>query len=105
MRTGLSWLRILADLVHFVCLGSRSRSSLAAEHLFLRKQLALSQERKVKPRRADNQAIKVRGLTTIKASRQLNQRLGSKGAGWVLDGENRALISLLLAESELLRCH
>ena len=40
MRTGLSWLRILADLVHFVCLGLRSRSSLAAENLFLRKQLA-----------------------------------------------------------------
>jgi len=54
MRTGLSWLRILADLVHFVCLGLRSRSSLAAENLFLRKQLAFYQERKVKPRRADN---------------------------------------------------
>jgi putative transposase len=54
MRVGLSWLRILADLVHFVCLGLRSRSSLAAENLFLRKQLAFYQERKVKPRRADN---------------------------------------------------
>jgi hypothetical protein len=32
----------------------RSRTSLAAENLFLRKQLAFYQERKVKPKRADN---------------------------------------------------
>ena len=32
----------------------RSRRTLAAENLFLRKQLALFQERKVKPRRADD---------------------------------------------------
>ena len=50
----LSWLRIVGDLVHFLCLGSRSRTSLAAENLFLRKQLAFYEERKVKPRRADN---------------------------------------------------
>jgi hypothetical protein len=54
MRAELSWLRILGDLVHFLCLGLRSRTSLAAENLFLRKQLAFYQERKVKPRRADN---------------------------------------------------
>jgi transposase InsO family protein len=35
---------------------SRSRRALAAENLFLRKQLALFQERKVKPRRADDSA-------------------------------------------------
>jgi len=50
----LSWLRIVSDLVHFLCLGLRSRTSLAAENLFLRKQLAFYEERKVKPRRADN---------------------------------------------------
>jgi putative transposase len=54
MRAGLSWLRIVGDLVHFLCLGLRSRASLAAENLFLRKQLAFYQERKVKPRRAGN---------------------------------------------------
>jgi len=54
MRAGLSWFRMLGDLVHFLCLGLRSRASLAAENLFLRKQLAFYQERKVKPRRADN---------------------------------------------------
>jgi hypothetical protein len=54
MCAGLSRLRILGDPVHFLCLGLRSRTSLAAENLFLRKQLAFYQERKVKPRRADN---------------------------------------------------
>ena len=68
MRTGLSWLRILADLVHFVCLGLRSRSSVAAENLFLRKQLAFYQERKVKPRRADNPTR----LTLVLLSRWFN---------------------------------
>jgi hypothetical protein len=38
----------------FVLAVARSRSTLAAENLFLRKQLALFQERKVKPRRADD---------------------------------------------------
>ena len=70
MRTGLSWLRILADLVHFVCLGLRSGSSLAAENLFLRKQLAFYQERKVKPRRADNPTR----LTLVLLSRWFNWR-------------------------------
>ena len=70
MRTGLSWLRILADLVHFVCLGLRSRSSLAAENLFLRKQLAFYQERKVKPRRPDNATR----LTLVLLSRWFNWR-------------------------------
>src|SRR5208283_3826654 len=54
MRAGLSWFRMLGDLVHFLSLGLHSRTSLAAENLFLRKQLAFYQERKVKPRRADN---------------------------------------------------
>ncbi len=54
MHARLSWFRILGDLVHFLCLGLRSRASLAAENLFLRKQLAFYQERTVKPRRADN---------------------------------------------------
>jgi putative transposase len=54
MRAALSWMRILGDLAHLLCLGLRSRTSLAAENLFLRKQLAFYQERKVEPRRADN---------------------------------------------------
>jgi hypothetical protein len=42
------------DLVRLVVLAVHSRRSLAAENLFLRKQLALFEERKVKPRRADD---------------------------------------------------
>jgi hypothetical protein len=46
--------RLLVDALRLVSLGLRSRSHLAAENLFLRKQLALYQERRVKPRRADD---------------------------------------------------
>ena len=41
------------DLVQLVALAARPRAALVAENLFLRKQLALFQERKVRPRRAD----------------------------------------------------
>src|SRR6516165_6299114 len=43
---------VACDLVHLLVLVSRSRRALAAENL--RKQLALFQERKVKPHRADD---------------------------------------------------
>jgi hypothetical protein len=46
----LSW--VACDLVRLLVLVPRSRRALAAENLFLRKQLALFQERKVKPHRA-----------------------------------------------------
>src|SRR6516165_5769308 len=42
---------VACDLVRLLVLVSRSRRALAAENLFLRKQLALLQERKVKPHR------------------------------------------------------
>src|SRR5215831_6230923 len=45
---------VACDFVHLLVLVSRSRRALAAENLFLRKQLALFQERKVKPHRADD---------------------------------------------------
>lgn len=45
---------IVGDLLQLAVLSARSRSALAAENLFLRKQLALFQERKVRPRRADD---------------------------------------------------
>ena len=47
-------LPLLGDGVRYVCLCLRPSTSLAAENLFLRKQLALYQERHVKPRRATN---------------------------------------------------
>jgi hypothetical protein len=46
----------LLELVQLALLAAHSRSALAAEKLFLRKQLALFQERKVKPHRADGSA-------------------------------------------------
>jgi len=52
IRTALLLVR---DLLHFVILAS-SHTSLAAENLFLRKQLAFYVERKVKPRRLDDAA-------------------------------------------------
>jgi len=50
----------------------RSRAQLAAENLFLRKQLALYQERRIKPRRADDATrIILTGLSRFLAWRQL----------------------------------
>src|SRR5262249_61627039 len=46
--------RLLVDVLRFLSLGFRSRSRLVAENLFLRKQLALYTERRVRPRRADD---------------------------------------------------
>ena len=43
---------VLADLGCFLALCLRSRASLAAENLFLRKQLALFEDRKARPHRA-----------------------------------------------------
>ena len=45
---------VLLDFGRLLAIGVRSRRTLAAENLFLRKQLALFQERQVKPRRADD---------------------------------------------------
>ena len=45
--------RLLRDLVRFGRMGLTSRARLAAENLFLRKQLVLYQERHTKPRRPD----------------------------------------------------
>ena len=44
--------QVLFDLAVLIALAFRSRTELAAENLFLRKQLALFQERQVRPRRA-----------------------------------------------------
>ena len=70
MESCLLWLNLFADLLRFLVLSLRSKSSLAAENLFLRKQLAFYQERKVKPRRADNPTR----LTLVLLSRWFNWR-------------------------------
>ncbi len=43
---------VLLDLLRLVTISFRARRTLAAENLFLRKQLTLFHERKVKPRRS-----------------------------------------------------
>ena len=45
---------LFTDGMHFIALCARSRAALAAENLFLRKQLAFYQEHKIIPRRFDN---------------------------------------------------
>jgi putative transposase len=47
-------LRVIGDVARFVAAMCRPRAALAAENLFLRKQLALYIERQAKPRRADD---------------------------------------------------
>jgi putative transposase len=47
-------LLLVRDLLHFVALACSSHRRLAAENLFLRKQLASYLERKVKPRRLND---------------------------------------------------
>ena len=49
----LAW-TLLTDGIRFMALLARSRTALAAENLFLRKQLALYEERNIRPRRFDN---------------------------------------------------
>lgn len=44
---------LLCDLVRFISLLLRPRGALAAENLFLRKTLAMYQERNLEPRRSD----------------------------------------------------
>jgi len=62
---------IAQDAVRYIILGTRSRASLKAENLFLRKQLALYLEREVKPRRAnDTTRIVLALLSNLFAWRQ-----------------------------------
>ena len=69
LRTFLAVTRDLASLARSVM---RSRAQLATENLFLRKQLALYQERRAKPRRADDATrIVLAGLSRFLEWRQL----------------------------------
>ena len=51
MKSYLLWLNLFGDLLRFSVLSLRSESALAAENLFLRKQLAFYKDRRIKPRR------------------------------------------------------
>jgi len=68
----LTILAVARALVALALSAMRSRAQLAAENLFLRKQLALYQERKVKPRRADDSTrFVLASLSRVLAWRQL----------------------------------
>ena len=65
-------LRIGLDLISLTSSAMRSRAQLAAENLFLRKQLAMYMKRSVKPRRADDPTrIALVGLSRFLEWRQL----------------------------------
>jgi len=55
VQSASTLLTVLGDAARFLRLSLRSPATLAAENLFLRKQLALNQERHVKPRRTTAQ--------------------------------------------------
>jgi putative transposase len=63
-------LRVARDLASLISSALRSRAQLAAENLFLKKQLALYLERQVKPRRADDATL----LTLVALSRVVDWR-------------------------------
>ncbi len=54
LDVGWVMIGLVIDLVCFLGITFRSHTTLAAENLFLRKQLALYRERQVKPRRASD---------------------------------------------------
>src|SRR5208282_3931317 len=66
----LLWLNLFADLLRFLVLGFRSKSALAAENLFLRKQLGFYKERRIRPRRSSQPTR----LTLLWLSRWFNWR-------------------------------
>jgi hypothetical protein len=68
LKSCLLWLNVLVDLFRFLVLSLRSESSLAAENLFLRKQLGFYQERKIRPRRSSHPAQ----VTLVLLSRWFN---------------------------------
>jgi hypothetical protein len=72
---------VAADVLRFASSMLRSHAQLAAENLFLRKQLALYLERQIKPRRADGATR----LTLIALSRLI---LGSRRSHHCRDWTN-----------------
>jgi hypothetical protein len=70
---------LLSEALTFFSLMAQSHASLAAEILFLRKQLAFYQERKIKPRRFDDAAR----LSMLLLSK-VNNRRGARHAQCIL---------------------
>jgi hypothetical protein len=70
MKSCRLWLNVFADLLRFSVLSLRSESALAAENLYLRKQLAFYKDRRIKPRRTSYPTR----LTLLWLSRWFNWR-------------------------------
>ena len=66
--------RVAGDILQFASATFRPRPQLAAENLFLRKQLALYLERQVKPQRADDATR----ITLVALSRLIDWPLSAK---------------------------
>jgi len=91
----LLWLNVLADLLRLVVLGLRSNSSLAAENLFLRKQLWL--QCRAMGLSSDNRPFPVQSirsqLSSFRGSLQTRVKMGQFSTGV----DNRLSRLLLLA--------
>jgi hypothetical protein len=98
MKSCPLWLNAFADLLRFLVLSLRSESALAAENLFLRKQLAFYKERKIRPRRTTHPAR----LTLLWLSHWFNWRsaLTVVTPSW---GEERIANELLLKSARACR--
>ena len=74
---------LVADGVRLLSLLARSRSALAAENSFLRRQLTFYQERKIRPRRFDKACTYASrqnfGIGTLLCACQINNRLTRLG--------------------------
>ena len=70
-------LALIGDFLQLLALGMRSHTHLAAENLFLRKQLAFYGERRRKPRRLDDATR----LTLVVLARFIDWRRPAHGCG------------------------
>src|SRR5271169_1740532 len=86
MKSSLLGLNLVADLLRFLVLGLRSKSSLAAENLFLRKQLAIYQERAIRPGRTSQSTR----LTLLWLSRWFDWRSALTVVTWCTFLKNHA---------------
>jgi putative transposase len=80
----LLWLNLFADLLRFLFLGLRSRSSLAAENLFLRKQLGVlpGTQNQAPPDLAAKAGDPALAQPLVRLARRSNRRGAADLIGW-----------------------
>jgi hypothetical protein len=79
---------LLGDLLQWLARGMRSHTRLAAENLFLRKQLAFYVERWIKPRRLDDATRLTLGFSPASSSGEASSRSSNRRRS--CDGTDRA---------------